>query len=203
MMKKHVIAASIAALTFSIGQTAHAEADTDTGVPHTALQLLLGGGLTFGGDDILKAQYTNGAEDEMEAGGLIDLKAGFRYQAPDSSLVAQATVGYFFDSVNAKNGDAEISRIPLEALAFFNFGNHLLGGGVTYHTSNNTESDFAGASFDEDFKDAAGLVVEYGYKVSPQATVAIRLVDIDYEFESTQTVKVDASHVGLYGYLHF
>lgn len=178
-------------------QTAHAEMP-EVENPQRPLLFLLGGGLTFGGDDFLDVEFEDGRSEELTAGGLLDLKAGIRYQQEGSPLVIQSTIGYHFDSVDAENGDADFTRYPLDLLAFYANDKHLFGGGITHHMNPKLDINFGSLGFDGSAKldDETGFVLEYNYKVSDKFSAAVRYVDISYE-------EVDGSHGGIYGYFHF
>ncbi|WP_156499746.1 hypothetical protein, partial [Oleiphilus sp. HI0061] len=165
------------------------------------------GGFTFGGDDLLKVEYTNGDSEELTAGGLLDLKLGLIYNINDTYSI-QSSIGYHFDALLAENGDGDFTRIPVELLGFYNYDKHRFGGGLTLHTSPEfeAESDDIGLDENAEFEDASGLVIEYGYKTSDSAVIALRYVDINYEVTKYNGSSVDSgpdsdgSHIGLYIY---
>lgn len=170
-------------------------------------QFLMGAGLTFGGDNLLDVEYENGISDELEMGGLMDIKAGLRFQPADSPLVLQSTFGYHFDRVSADNGDADLTRTPFELLGFYKFERHMFGGGVTHHMNVKAKADIniefqPPLKFDYDMDDATGYVLEYGFEASPLFTIAVRFVNLEYESEHL-IEPLDATHGGIYGYFHF
>ena len=199
MIRKTTLVATTLLCSVFFGQTAHAEMP-EVEEPQRPLLFLLGGGLTFGGDDWLDVEYVDGHSDDLTAGGLLDLKVGFRYQQEDSPLVFQSTIGYHFDSVEATNGDADFTRYPLDILAFYANGKHLFGGGITHHMNPKLDIDMSALGFDGSAKldDETGFVLEYNYKVNERFSAAVRYVDISYVDS-----EVDGSHGGIYAYLHF
>lgn len=168
------------------------------------LRPFLAGGLTFGGDDLIEVQFSNSSNETLEAGGLIDLKAGLIYDMPESPWSLQGSIGYHFDSIDAENGDASINRYPLELLGFYNTEKHRFGGGLSYHMSPEFEVDLLGMNGTVEFDDAVGLALEYGFKVNQNCILALRGVFIDYEVSDLPGAEsISANHAGAYVYLVF
>ncbi len=169
------------------------------------LKVLLGAGITFGGDDVAKANFTDGSSDKLYAGALIDIKAGGIVSLPSSPYEIQASVGYFFDSIAAENGDASFNRVPIEVLGFYRHEKHRFGLGLSYHTSVNLDLEGPSTDLNLDFKNAAGSVIEYGYEMSDRLVLAVRGVMIDYKLDEAGSISddVDGNHLGVYAYLTF
>lgn len=165
----------------------------------------------IGGDDLFKVEFSDGESETVEAGGLIDLKAGLSYRFNQAPVSLQTTLEFHFDKVTAKNGDASFSRFPIELLAFYHINQHRIGFGPTLHTGIELDIDFDAsvlslgtAKGKIDFDDATGFIVEYGYRFKDTpATLAVRAVQIDYKVSSGNGNNIDGSHLGLYGYLNF
>lgn len=202
---------ALAAIT-PISFVAHANEDAPPSEENTRnLEFVVAAGLTFGGDDLFTVEFTDGESETLEAGGLIDLKAGLSYRFSDAPVSLQTTIGYHFDNVSADNGDASFSRFPIDFLAFYHINQHRIGVGPTLHTGTELDIDFdasvlglGSAKGTIDFDDATGFVIEYGYrfKDSP-ATLALRAVQIDYNVSSGNGTDIDGNHIGFYGYLNF
>lgn len=184
-------------------QPANTEPENTETEDRSKLQWLVGAGITVGGDDLLKVQFTGKSSETLEAGGLIDLKAGILYDVAESPMSFQSTLGYHFDSVEATNGDASFSRFPLDFLAFYNAEKHRIGAGGTYHFATEFDVDLPGLKGKADMKDTLGLVLEYGYKFQDNLIVGLRYVDIDYKVDGGTGAKIDGGHGGLYGYITF
>ena len=163
------------------------------------IQLLLGLGLTAGGDDLLKAEFDNGTSQTIEAGGLMDMKVGAIFNLENQKFSLQTSIGYFFDNVEADNGDASFSRIPVELLGFFNHRKHRFGLGVSHHTNVEFDANLPGARGKIDLDDSTGTVLEYGYQMKPALVFALRAVSIDYQVGNNPSI--DGNHLGLYVYL--
>lgn len=185
----------------SLSATAQ-ELETDNTVDSVTIKPLLAGGFTIGGDNLVEVEYEDGSSDELDAGDLLDLKAGFLIDLHNYPITIQTTIGYHFDSVDAENGDASFNRLPLDLLAFYNIDKHRIGAGLSYHLNPELELEFGGVNIDIDADNAMGLVLEYGNEVADNIIVGLRYVDIEYEFEGSSE-KFDGSHVGIYGYFTF
>lgn len=167
-----------------------------------SFKFLFGIGLTAGGEDLLDVKYTDGSSEEMESGGLFDIKLGALYRLADSPVSFQTTLGYHGDSIEAQNGDASFSRLPIDFITFYNKDKHRFGLGGTYHLNTNLEIDLPDLKGDLDFDNALGGVVEYGYSFDKNVIFGVRYVDIAYTIENT-SLEIDGSHFGLYVYTSF
>src|SRR5688572_18773500 len=109
-MKKMIttIALAIAAL----GQ-AHAQTPTTS-----ETRFFVGVGLTGGGDKLATAQFKNGGEIDIRAGGQVALTAGVDFTVNDQ-FALQANVGYHVDNASGSNGNIRFQRIPVEVLAYY------------------------------------------------------------------------------------
>src|SRR3954469_24411906 len=119
MNAKTLLASTALALTFAAPSFAE------------GIRPVLGMSLTGGGKTLLKVEMEDGSTQRVSSGGLVQLFGGFEYQAAESPISFQATVGYHADSIGASNGDASFSRVPFELLAFWDTAdNFRIGGGV-------------------------------------------------------------------------
>lgn len=171
---------AVASLTlFSTVAMAHSGAFG--GQPVDAPKFVLSAGFHFGGDDLATVEYDDGSDDDLEAGGGIYLGAGIEFpMAPNMAL--RTSVGYQFDSVSARNGDADFDRVPWDAMVLLGAAPHRLGFGLTYHTD--VQYDFhddLGRDVDADFDDALGLVLAYELELSPVFSISFKYTDIEYE----------------------
>lgn len=188
-------------------ETAKPEAAKPKAVtPQTSKQFnfVLGAGITVGGDDLLSVSYRDGDSDKLKAGELLDLKIGGQYRPEGAKVSLQATIGFHFDSVDADNGDASFSRMPLDLLAFYHKNQHRFGLGGTYHSNTELDIDIDILPKEKiDFKNSAGWVVEYGYRFEQSPlTLALRGVKIEYK-EQRSGLTASGDHIGVYAYLNF
>ena len=117
------------------------------------------------------------------------------------------TIGYHFDEVSADNGDITFERYPLELIPFYNFRNHRIGAGLSYHLSPELDLKELGGSKVE-FDDALGWLIEYDYSFSGWRSggfvLGARYLWIDYQVEKVDDRRVpgcfefDGNHVGIH-----
>lgn len=186
----------------------HAQAQTQTAPGVVAP--FLGLGLTFGGDDLATAHFTNGYDQTVTAGGLLDLRAGLEYRITGSPVALQMAVAYHVDSATANNGDLRFSRVPVELIALYDLGSQWrVGLGMRKATSAKVKAtgaaeSSAGFGSSTDFKSNLGFLVEAEYMATPQIGLQVRYVSESYkiQFPNSQP-KVDGSHVGVMGVYYF
>lgn len=166
--------------------------------------LALSMGLTFGGDTIDSAYYTDGSSADIKAGGLVQLGLGAEWHRADLPISVRATLNYHADSANASNGSLTLKRIPFELLAHYHFDERfLLGGGLRYVSSNRYKRDVSGDSLNSSayFDPSLGLVIEAAYKFNKPAQIALRYVHENYKTNGSTAIKAgsyNASHVGVF-----
>jgi opacity protein-like surface antigen len=192
-MKKIVFA--FAALFATLGA---AQAQTAAPAP---VRFLLGMGLSGGGDELASAQYTNGRNVNLHAGGLVYFTAGVDYRiAPQFSL--QGTVNYHVDRANATNGDIKFERFPVELIGYYQPNPAWrVGGGVRYTASPKLSGSGVASGMDISFDNTTSAVVEAEYFVNPKLGVKLRYVN--ETFKARGYKDVDGSHIGLSGNFYF
>ena len=174
-------------------------------------ELLLGLGLSYGGDDLLKAYY-EGAEgsESLKAGNFFDIKAGAVFNISQRCAI-QSSIGYHIDRIEATNGKATFSRYPLDVLGLYKYGKHRVGAGISYHLNAKYDEDFERFGLDDTvkMKNALGMVFEYGYRILEPITLAVRYMDIGYEADTlngmtlSDASEIDGSHFGIYLYFSY
>lgn len=177
-------------------------------------QVVIGFGLTYGGDKLAEAEvdYDGDTVDEdLRGGDLITFAAGLLTYLPRREWSIQTTIGYHFDEVDADNGDIRFERYPLEFIPFYNFGKHRAGAGLSYHLSPKLNLKNIGGP-KVTFDDALGWVVEYDYSFSGWAEggliVGMRYLWIDYEVDKVNGFpasgeSINGSHFGVHADLLF
>ena len=155
-MKSALIGAALATLALT---GAHAQSQNGP-----AVRPLIGTGLTFGGDKLFTADFTDGTSDTIRAGGIYTLYGGVEYRATHV-LAVQATVGFHGDSTRAaSNGSIRFARYPVDVLALFSLNDKVrVGGGVEFVNSPKLSGRGAAGNFNVEFKNTAGLVLEGEY----------------------------------------
>jgi len=171
----------------------------------------VGFGLTNGGDKLAEARVVYDDdyydyEDDLRAGELATLTGGIVVYFPRSAWSLQSSIGYHTDSVGQSDDDITFDRYPLELIPFYNFGNHRLGAGLSYHLSPELDlKELDGPKVD--FDNALGWLVEYDYSFSGWESggfvLGIRHVWIDYEVDEVNGNRVsgnefDGDHVGIH-----
>lgn len=164
-------------------------------------------GVSFGGDTLAAGTYSNtGDSFSIKAGSGLLLAVGGAYQVAPQWTV-QSTIGYHFDSTNAKNGDVEFARMPLELLGFYSLNDAWrVGAGVRSAGSAKLKSSGAAAGLgDYSFSNSVGqiLEVQYMFGANPDGAdrkfrmgLAGRLVKEDFTAKATNK-SFNGNHVGL------
>lgn len=160
------------------------------------LRFVIGAGLTFGGDKLATAYYTDDTEEDIRAGGMLALLAGLDYRvSPQFSI--QGTIGYHVDNSTASNGDMTFSRVPLELLGYYHVNEQVrVGGGIRHVTSTEFSSSGASDIGDFEFDDSTGAVAEIEYMYSRQLGVKLRWANDKFK-EKRSGASAKGDHVGL------
>jgi hypothetical protein len=175
----------------------------------SGIRPFISAGMTFGGDTIATANYTDGSSDSIKGGELFQIGGGVQMGLPSSSMLLSFGINYHFDIANASNGKLEFTRIPFEGILYYPLSDKwIVGGGFRYTISPKAMSRIDGGNREEvTFKDSAGVLVEIAYAVQPKTWLALRFVSEEYKAESATlngtsvsvagAKPVDGSHVGL------
>lgn len=167
-------------------------------------------GLTYGGDTIATARYTDGTTTDIKGGALLQFGLGGVYQFENTPLALMITANYHFHSAMGKNGDITFSRIPVEAIAYYTGKERFrIGGGMRIVNSPEFNASINGVTNKISFKSATGLVAEVGYQLSTQGWLNFRFVSEKYNANSITwsngavtslvglTTPVSGSHMGV------
>lgn len=175
-------------------------------------RMMINAGLTYGGDTIATAVFTNGSSTDIKGGGLLQFGAGGLYQFENTPLALMVSANYHFHSAGGTGGSVSFDRFPVEALAYYTGKERFrLGGGVRILNSPKADSSAPGSGYDIKnitYNNATGLVAEVGYQLSSEGWLNFRFVSEKYEAKSvsyyngiTQSVTVSApksgSHLGV------
>lgn len=185
--------------TLLIGFLVSLASFAEDSLPPKPLQWVASIGLTFGGDDLATAKTDDGDyKDDVEAGGLIYLGGGLKYNFANSPFSIQGVLGYHFDFVDADNGDAWFTRNFFDLLGIYRFGQHCIGLGATQHFNAEYEIDSDLEDLTVDFDDANGFIIEYTYLASPYVGISVRYTDIEYDFSDYDVDSIDGNNIGLF-----
>lgn len=161
------------------------------------LRYVAGAGLTYGGQKILTAYFTNGDRVDIDGGGSVTLYAGLDYRAGPQFSV-QGTVGYHVDSAAGMNGDVRFERVPVELLGYFHVNDKVrAGAGLRHVTGVGLRAGGVGQEQvgDHEFEDTTGALAEIEYLYSPQLGFKLRFVNDKFK-EKTDGATIRGNHVG-------
>ncbi|HEY1392247.1 MAG TPA: outer membrane beta-barrel protein [Methylibium sp.] len=190
-MKKTVYSLAFAAAALVAAPAAQAQ------YAPAPVRLVIGGGITGGGDRLATVYYNTGNSYDITAGSLIHVFVGGEWRvAPRVSM--QANVGYHFDRTDASNGSIRFERFPIELLAHYDINPVFrLGGGVRFVTGAKLAGTGA-VGGDIDFQSTTGLVLEGEYMMSSNLGLKLRAVPVEDYTPSGGGSKLNGSHVGFY-----
>lgn len=169
-------------------------------VPPTHAQsrtrLVIGLGLTHGGDKLASVDYTNGSSVSLYGGGLLVLHGGIEVQATEA-LSWQLTAGYHISAASASNGDVRFSRYPLNLLAHYAVAPKVrLGGGVEYASSPKFVVNGSLGDVHVGFRASTGPVAELEYLFTPRFGMKLRGALHRYR-DDLRRETIDGSYLGL------
>lgn len=169
----------------------------------------VGAGLTFGGEDLATAEYTDRSSSTVTTGGFLDLRGGIEYRLIQSPWSLQLAIGYHTDSTKASNGEFEFSRVPIELIAMADMSERWrVGLGIRKATGAKVSATGDAArqtafgrttTFDSEL----GVLFQAEYMVGPQFALQARYVSEGYRVQFKQPVNVDGSHLGIFGVFYF
>jgi len=161
------------------------------------LHVVLGGGLTFGGDTLGTFVYTDGSTDSINAGELLLVHAGLDYRLSDE-VSLQGTLGIHIDTTKqASNGEATFSRVPLDLLAYYHVSDDFrIGGGARIVFGPKLKGTGLAAGIDESFDNTIGVVIEAEYMVLPMLGFKLRHVTEKYRLPGSPFT-INGTHLGL------
>lgn len=190
-MKKIVLALALASFGAAQAQS-FVQAQDAAAKP---LRFVAGAGVTYGGERIVTARYTNGQEMDIDGGGSVALLVGLDYRI-NPQFSAQGTVGYHVDNAAGTNGDIRFERVPFELLGYYHVNDKVrVGGGLRYVTATSLRTNGVADIGNYKFKDTTSPVAEIEYLYSPQLGFKLRYVNDKFTFRDfNDTVRGD--HVG-------
>jgi hypothetical protein len=168
--------------------------------PPEPVRLLLGIGLSGGGDKLASGQYEDGSTADVRAGGFVYLTAGIDYHiCPEFSL--QGTINYHVDDASAWNGDLKFERFPVELIGYYQPNPVFrVGGGVRYTVSPKLSSNGNAPEANASFRNTTSAVAEAEYFTDPNFGIKLRYV---HETFKARGREIDGSHVGISANVYF
>lgn len=204
MPNKNLIAVAV----FLLGMATIVAAVASEQENGSRMEWFVGFGLTQGGDELAEVEliYDGDSHDEdLRGGELITIAAGIVVYLPLPAWSLQTSIGYHTDEVGSYNDNITFDRYPLELIPFYNFSNHRIGAGLSYHLSPELDLKVIGGPKVE-FDDALGWLVEYDYSFSGWKSggvvLGVRYLWIDYEVDKVNSIRasgveIDGNHVGV------
>jgi hypothetical protein len=193
-------ALTIAALACAIS-SAHAVQPSASG-----FAAFLGGGLTYGGDQVGDTiEYENSSSVSLHGGSLIDLRGGFEYQTVGSPWSFQMSLGYHVDKASARNGSVTFDRVPLEVLAHWDINDSWrFGGGVRKALGAKVHTSGLGDGYaqEQKYSSTVGVVLEAETFFGPKVGLKMRVVSEKYKPELGGK-DIDGTHIGVLGIYYF
>ncbi len=151
-------------------------------------------GLTGGGDEIATFDFTDGSSDTVNAGELVEFRAGLHWRISEMFSL-RGSLGYHVASSTASNGSFRFERFPVELIGLIQASQRLrVGLGVRKATSARTRSSGAAAGLNADFTATTGAVGELEYFFSPNYSLYGRFVAEKY---TSQNIRYNGNHVGV------
>jgi hypothetical protein len=154
-------------------------------------------GYDFGGETLVTVFFTDGSSERIKANEGLYLGGGAVFASESGSMEFHLTLAYKMEMVDGRNGDAEWTRIPLEALAFYRFPKARVGGGLAYHLSPSLEGSGTISALDIDFKDALGVVLQADYRFTDRLAAGLRYTMMEYEAKAPFSGKAKTDGVGI------
>jgi len=188
------------ALAFALAMASMGAAQAQTWVPvqdiaTKPLRFVVGAGVTYGGEKLITAQYTDGDTVDIDGGGTVTLLAGLDYRV-NPQFSVQATVGYHVDNAAGSNGDIRFERVPVELLGYYHVNDKVrVGGGLRYVTATALRTSGVADIGDYEFKDTTSPVAEIEYLYSPRLGFKLRYVNDKFK-DKTFNATVKGDHVG-------
>jgi hypothetical protein len=198
---KKLILVLMAPFLAPLSAQAQTQTQTQTFDPATQpVRLLLGIGLSGGGDKLASGQYDDGSTVDIHAGGLVYLTAGIDYHIiPEFSL--QGTINYHVDDQSAWNGDFRFERFPIELIGYYQPNPAFrVGGGIRYTMSPKLSSNGNAPEANASYDNTTSAVVEAEYFTDPNFGIKLRYV---HETFKTRGREIDGSHVGISANFYF
>lgn len=176
--------------------TAQAQGTTqDQDAADKRLRFVAGAGLTYGGERIVTARYTDGDTVDIDGGGSVALLVGLDYRI-DPRFSVQGTVGYHVDNASGTNGDVRFERVPLELLGYYHVNGQVrVGGGLRHVTGASLRTNGVADIGDHEFKNATSGVAEIEYLYAPSLGFKLRYASDRYAFRHLRD-SIGGQHVG-------
>lgn len=158
-------------------------------------QLLLGGALELGGDNIATVYFTNGQDQKVNAGQGASIAIGGQLKlAGAPNFLLRTTVGFKYLTTQADNVHIRLTRIPFITTANWMVAPKMrIGAGLSAHTGIRFKAD--GIGEDMKFKGALGPIVEVAYSGIGLSYTAMKYKDARSNAYSANAIGLTVSGV--------
>jgi hypothetical protein len=168
------------------------------GITHAAdIRPLLKAGFDLGGDTVVTAVFTDGETETIKANEGFYIGGGAALIDAARNFEAHLSLAYKFAVIDARNGDIEWTRFPLEALAFYRFPRVRVGGGLTYHISPRLEGSGVVGGLDVKFKNALGAILQADWRITEKIAAGARYTMLEYDTKGAFTSSAKSNGFGL------
>jgi hypothetical protein len=197
----------VPALLLGLGiATLPAFADDTAEPDNRMVRFVLSGGLTYGGDRMVGVVSPNGgpAQGDVKAGGVFQAGTGVLLAPHSVPVSLQLTANYQVDSVSGINGSGTLSRMPMEAIVFYNgFKDWRIGLGARYLDNAHFNLTVDGVTYHEYFRNELNPVIQGGYALSDNVWLELRWVKEDLTIGNNTSAlpkgfRWNANHTGLF-----
>ena len=149
----------------------------------------------FGGDAVATVLFTDGSEQDVNAGQGISLSVGRFFRPNAGPLMYSAGLGYKYVTTKAENADITLTRFVLDARVDRGLANHLwIGAGPVLHVGTKLRTDGLGPN--ESYDPALGINFRFGWKA-----LSVTYTMMSYKGELGGTY--NASGIGFSGHYPF
>lgn len=154
-------------------------------------------GYDFGGDDLLKVTYVGGDTSTIKAGNGFYIKGGISMPVNSAKdLEVVGLIGWKYDGVTGANGDAKLSRMPIDIDLRYTMDKHRFTGGITKDLS----IDFSGSGVlsgvGTTLDSQLGFALQYEYMLDSGIGIGARYTSLKYDVPDYNDT-VDASSFGI------
>lgn len=188
----------IAKLFLGAAMASSVAANAAAAEPASPFRLLLGGGVTYGGDNLISRRFIDDSDDTFKAGGLVQLYGGGEYKLSDT-LTFQNTIGYRANQEKiVSGGKVRFTSIPVDLLLLYSVSpNMRFGGGVQLAGKPELKGSGGASRIGQKYDTAAGAIVEGEYLFTPNLGLKLRYVSEKFKPSDDGGAKIDGSHAGL------
>ena len=138
-------------------------------------------GVDWGGNTIVVAEFTSGDTETIGAHEGFYLGGGVAIVPAGTNLEVDLSAAFKFATIEARNGDIEWTRWPLEALVFYRWPRWRIGGGPVYHLAPTLDGDGAAGDLKVRFKNALGAALQADWRITEGLSLGARYTFLRYD----------------------